>query len=40
MVYSIDKIAKILKGKLVADGNININMLSKIEEGTKGSLSF
>ena len=40
MIYNIEKIAKILKGKVVGDGNVNINMLSKIEEGTKGSLSF
>ena len=40
MIYSIEKIAKILKGKVIGDGNVSINMLSKIEEGTKGSLSF
>ena len=36
MIYSIEKIAKIIKGKLVGDGNVNINMLSKIEEGKNG----
>ena len=40
MIYSIEKIARILNGKLVGDGNVSINMLSKIDEGTKGSLSF
>ena len=40
MIYSIEKIARILDGKLVGDGNVSINMLSKIDEGTKGSLSF
>ena len=40
MIYSIEKIARILDGKLIGDGNVSINMLSKIDEGTKGSLSF
>ncbi len=40
MIYSIEKIAKILNGKVLGDSNVSINMLSKIEEGTKGSLSF
>ena len=40
MFYSIEKIARILDGKLVGDGNVSINMHSRIDQGTKGSLSF
>ena len=40
MIHSIEKIASFLDGKVVGDGNVSINMLSKIDEGTKGSLSF
>lgn len=40
MIYTIGEIAKILEGKVVGDSNFEISMLSKIEEGTKGSLSF
>ena len=31
MIYSIEKIASILDGKIVGDGNVCINMLSKID---------
>ena len=40
MIYSIEKIANILEGKVVGNGSIKINMLSKIEDGSNGSLSF
>jgi UDP-3-O-[3-hydroxymyristoyl] glucosamine N-acyltransferase len=40
MIYTIGKIAEILNGRVVGDSNFKIIMLSKIEEGSKGSLSF
>ncbi|MDG1916899.1 MAG: UDP-3-O-(3-hydroxymyristoyl)glucosamine N-acyltransferase [Flavobacteriales bacterium] len=40
MIYTVGEIAKILKGQVVGDSNFKISMLSKIEEGSKGSLSF
>jgi UDP-3-O-[3-hydroxymyristoyl] glucosamine N-acyltransferase len=40
MIYTIGKIAEILNGRVVGDSNFKISMLSKIEEGSKGSLSF
>lgn len=40
MIYTIGKIAETLNGLVVGDSNAKISMLSKIEEGTKGSLSF
>tara|TARA_B100000963_G_scaffold81566_1_gene69447 strand:- start:3018 stop:4055 length:1038 start_codon:yes stop_codon:yes gene_type:complete len=40
MIYSIEKIAKILEGKVIGNGSIKINMLSKIEDGSNGSLCF
>ena len=40
MIYSIEKIANILEGKVVGNGSIKINMLSKIEDGSNGSLCF
>ena len=40
MEIRVKEIAKMLKGTVVGDENIVINSLSKIEQGTKGSLSF
>ena len=40
MIYTVKEIAKILKGKVLGDSSVSINMLSKIEEGSKGTLSF
>lgn len=40
MIYSIEKIANIIGGKVVGNGSIKINMLSKIEDGNNGSLCF
>jgi len=40
MIFTIKDIAEILNGQLIGDDTLKINMLSKIEEGSKGSLSF
>tara|TARA_B100001564_G_scaffold130828_1_gene109538 strand:+ start:107188 stop:108219 length:1032 start_codon:yes stop_codon:yes gene_type:complete len=40
MKFTAIQIAKLVKGKVFGDKNIEINKLSKIEEGSKGSLTF
>ncbi len=40
MKFTAEQIAGILEGTVVGDPNIEVFKLSKIEEGTKGSLSF
>ncbi len=40
MEFSAKQIADILSGDLVGDSNITVTGLSKIEEGTEGTLSF
>jgi UDP-3-O-[3-hydroxymyristoyl] glucosamine N-acyltransferase len=40
MKFTAEQIASILEGTVVGDSNIEVFKLSKIEEGTKGSLSF
>ena len=40
MKFTATQIASILNGKIVGDESVTINRLSKIEEGTKGSISF
>jgi len=38
--FTAEQIAGILEGKIVGDPNIEVSKLAKIEEGTKGSLTF
>ena len=40
MKFKVQQIADILEGTVVGDPNIEVNKLSKIEEGSTGSLSF
>ena len=40
MEFSADQIAGILNGEIQGDADIKVNDLAKIEEGTKGTLSF
>ena len=40
MKFTVGQISKLLNGKVIGDINIEVNKLSKIEDGTKGSLSF
>ncbi|MDP5082029.1 MAG: UDP-3-O-(3-hydroxymyristoyl)glucosamine N-acyltransferase, partial [Winogradskyella sp.] len=40
MKFTAEQIASILEGTVVGDPNIEVHKLSKIEEGTEGSLSF
>jgi len=40
MKFTAEQIAGILEGTVVGDPNIEVSKLSKIEEGTKGSLTF
>lgn len=40
MKFKAEQIAEILEGQVVGDGSVEVNHLSKIEEGTKGSLTF
>lgn len=40
MIFTADQIAKALKGTVEGDKNTEVHTLSKIEEGTAGSLSF
>lgn len=40
MKFTAEQIAGILDGTVVGDPNIEVSKLSKIEEGTKGSLTF
>ncbi|MCH8534108.1 MAG: UDP-3-O-(3-hydroxymyristoyl)glucosamine N-acyltransferase [Flavobacteriaceae bacterium] len=40
MKFKANQIAEILEGQVVGDGNVEVDRLSKIEEGTKGSLTF
>lgn len=40
MNFTAKQIAEVLHGEIVGDSTIEVNKLSKIEEGTKGSLSF
>jgi UDP-3-O-[3-hydroxymyristoyl] glucosamine N-acyltransferase len=40
MEFSAKQIADILSGDVVGDSNVTVNGLSKIEEGTSGTLSF
>jgi UDP-3-O-[3-hydroxymyristoyl] glucosamine N-acyltransferase len=40
MKFTAEQIAGILEGEIVGDPNIEVSRLSKIEEGTKGSLTF
>ena len=40
MKFTANQIAEILGGDIVGDGDIEVNKLSKIEEGEEGSLTF
>ncbi|MCF6181346.1 UDP-3-O-(3-hydroxymyristoyl)glucosamine N-acyltransferase [Lutibacter sp.] len=40
MKFTANQIAEILEGTVVGDANIEVDKLSKIEEGQKGSLTF
>lgn len=40
MKFKAEQIAGILEGEIVGDPNIEVSRLSKIEEGTEGSLTF
>jgi UDP-3-O-[3-hydroxymyristoyl] glucosamine N-acyltransferase len=40
MKFTAEQIAGILEGEIVGDPNIEVSRLSKIEEGTEGSLTF
>lgn len=40
MEFSATQIAEMLEGKVEGDGQVRVHTLSKIEEGTPGSLSF
>ncbi len=40
MKFTAQQIADILEGEIVGDSEITVSRLSKIEEGTKGSLTF
>lgn len=40
MEFTAQQIADILEGDVVGDANIKVSKLAKIEEGTKGSLTF
>lgn len=40
MKFTANQIAEILEGTIVGDANIEVDKLSKIEEGQKGSLTF
>lgn len=40
MKFTAEQIAKILEGEVVGNPNAEVNSLAKIEEGTKGSLTF
>lgn len=40
MKFKAEQIAGILEGKIVGDPNVEVSRLSKIEEGTEGSLTF
>lgn len=40
MKFTAEQIAGILEGTVVGDPNIEVSQLAKIEEGTKGSLTF
>ena len=40
MKFTAEQIAGILEGEVVGDPNASVSRLSKIEEGTEGSLTF
>jgi len=40
MKFTASQIAEILEGEIVGDPNIEVSTLAKIEEGSKGSLTF
>lgn len=40
MKFTAEQIASILEGTIIGDPNIEVSTLSKIEEGTQGSLTF
>jgi UDP-3-O-[3-hydroxymyristoyl] glucosamine N-acyltransferase len=40
MIFTAEQIAGILEGEIVGNPNAEVSRLSKIEEGTKGSLTF
>jgi len=40
MKFTAEQIAGILEGEIVGDSNVEVSRLSKIEEGTEGSLTF
>ena len=40
MKFTAKQIAEVLNGEIVGDSSIEVDKLSKIEEGTKGSLTF
>ena len=40
MKFTAEQIAEILEGEVVGNPNTEVHKLSKIEEGTKGSLTF
>lgn len=40
MEFSAQQLADLLQGKIEGDANVKVNALSKIEEGTPGSVSF
>ena len=40
MKFSAQQVADLLKGKVEGDASVEVDALSKIEEGKAGSLSF
>ena len=40
MEFSAQQIAELLQGEIIGDSEIKVNSISKIEEGTIGSLAF
>ena len=40
MKFTAEQIAGILEGEIVGNPNVEVSRLSKIEEGTEGSLTF
>jgi UDP-3-O-[3-hydroxymyristoyl] glucosamine N-acyltransferase len=40
MEFTVQQIASILEGKIIGNASAKIHTLSKIEEGTAGSISF
>lgn len=40
MIFSANQIAELIQGRIEGDGNVQVDKLSKIEEGVEGALSF